>query len=532
MGGISVLKPDNMWKEIDNRNDNSYDDSIVVYELSRNSETPEQEIKRVLTFFPETNKYQDHILKITDAVIGTLSPDPKMALQMREEIKPITERLLETRQLNETYMGHMTPQPIIPAIWGNMISAYINANTCAREASQAETKMEPEAIGYLMEMVGYKYGEASGVFTTGGTEANHTALTLARLLVEKEAHEKNNRVDKTTILASPYAHYSLGKSVRQLGGLNQDIKVQVIQPEDYRMSVNDLEKKLKEMRHKGKSIMAVWAIAGETETGKVDDLQAISKLTEKYEVPLIVDGAYGAPYRISKVGEKFSGMERAFAVTLDPQKTFYEPYPAGALLFSKVEDHALIGDIQKASYAGFSEGYQNNLEAFMNNDGNLGQKRLSGSMGAQAITATIASMRTLGMEGYRTIFNLTLDRIGHLHERLLKSDILYPLHEPDLNLLCFGLNEKVQKGLGIEDNDTLGRYVNTTRERLDKGITGQGGYHFSTTNLPGDNGSEKWVFRACLMNPRTTNRTIDDAIGQLEDDIKGDLKKVYRPGIS
>lgn len=521
-----------MWKEIRREDSNIPNDGRLVYELSRTSEISETEIKRVLSFFPESERYEQNICRLTDAIIGILSPDLNMALQLKEAIMPIQEKLFETRQLNETYMGHMTPQPVIPAIWGNMISAYVNANTIAREASQAETKMEPKAIECLIDMVGYQKGISSGVFVSCGTEANYTALTLARLMVEKEAHETNRRIDETTILASPYAHYSLDKSVRQLGGLNQDIQVKAVRPEDCRMSVTDLEDKLKEIRGKGKSIMAVWAIAGETETGRVDDLKAISALSEKYDVPLIVDGAYGAPYRISRVGEKFAGMEKSFAVTIDPQKTLYEPYQAGAILVAKAENHALIGEIQHASYAGFTEGYQNNLNAIKNNEGNLGQKRLGGSMGAQAITATIACMRTLGMEGYRTIYNLTLDRIEHLHERLSNSDILRPLHEPDLNLLCFGLNEDVKKGLGIEDNDRLGRYINATRERLDKGIVGQGGYHFSTTNLPCDDCSREWVFRACLMNPRTTNQIIDDAIGQLESDIKGDLSKAISFSIS
>lgn len=501
-------------------------DERLAYGLSQGSESSESEIRRVLSFFPESEKYKENISRMSDAVIEILSSDPKSAAQLKKIIHPITEQLENTRQLNETYMGHMTPQPITPAIWGNVIAAYINANTIAREASRAESQLEPETINCLVEVVGYEKGKASSVFTNGGTEANHTALTLARLMIEKEALEKNKVITETIILASPYAHYSLAKSVRQLGGLNHDIKIQTIRSEDFKMSTSDLEDNLKDLRQKGKSIMAVWAIAGETETGKVDDFQAISDLTKKYEVPFIVDGAFGAPYRISKVGEKFRGMGNAFAITLDPHKTFYEPYPSGALLVARVENHALIGDIQYAAYAGFNSGYQNILDDMRNNRGNLGQKRLSGSMGAQGILATLASIKSLGLNGYETIYNLTLDRISYLYKRLSKSDFLHPLHEPDINLLCFGLNKDVQKGLRINDNETLGRYINASRERLDKGIIGKGGYHFSTTNLPLGSNSYEWVYRACIMNPRTTNQTIDSAIGQLEDDIRHDLSMV------
>ena len=498
-------------------------DDILAFELSQGSETSESGIKRVLSYFPEPERYQENVFEISDAVIDILSNDLESAAQLRKVINPIAEQLLETRQLNETYMGHMTPQPITPAIWGNALAAYVNANTIAREASQAESKLEVESIGSLIEMVGYTQGRASGVFTSGGTEANHTALTLARLLIEKEALEKGRRVDETVVLASPYAHYSLAKSIRQLGGINQDIKTQTVRPEDFRMSVSDLEDKLKSLRQDGKSIMAIWTIAGETETGKVDDLLAISGLAQEYEVLFIVDGAFGAPYRISKVGGKFEGMEDAFAITVDPHKTLYEPFPSGVLLVARAEDHALIGDMQHAAYAGFNEGYHNILNDIRDNSGNLGQKRLSGSMGAQGILATLASVRTLGMDGYRIIYDLSIDRISYLYERVSRSDTLYPLHDPDINLLCFGLRKEVQSGLEIDNNDALGRYINTSRENLDNGITGRGGYHFSTTNLPLASGSKKWVFRACIMNPRTTNSIIDSAIGQLEENIRKDL---------
>lgn len=499
-------------------------DDELAFNLSQNSEYSTAEIGRVLSFFPDPKKYEEKVFQLSEALIRILSNDSESSSQLKKVVDPITNQLLNTRQLNETYMGHMTPQPIVPAIWGNAMAAFINANTIAREASYTESQLEPEAIGCLIGMVGYDQKKASGVFTSGGTEANQTALTLARLIVEKEAQEKNRPITKTNILASSYAHYSLNKSVRQLGGLNHDIKIKTVRSDDFKMSTSDLEEQLKTLRQKGESIMAIWAIAGETETGKVDNFQEISQLANKYGVLVIIDGAFGAPYKISKAGDKFVGMENAFAITIDPHKTFYQPYPSGASLIARVEDHALIGDIQHASYAGFSSGYQNILNDIRNNCGNLGQKRLSGSMGAQAILATLACIRSLGFEGYKIIYDLTINRINYLFDRLSKSNYLHPLYKPDINLLCFGLNKDIQKSLGIDNNDRLGEYINFSRMRLDNNIIGKGGYHFSTTDLPLDVNTSEWVFRACIMNPRTTNMTIDSAIGQLEENIKNDLK--------
>ena len=501
------------------------DDYKLAYELSRDSNIPESRIREALSFFPRSERYEENIGRMSDAVIDILCNDSGSASQIKEVLSGIVEKVKDTRQLNETYLGHMTPQPTVVGIWGNLLASIVNANTIAREASYAESQLEPEAIRFLINMVGYKGDTASGVFTTGGTEANHTALTAARLLVTKEAEDQNLRIDKTTILASPYAHYSLVKSVKQLGGLNHDIEIQYIKPQDCKMSIPDLEEKLGTLKADGKSVMAIFAIAGGTETGLIDDFQKISDLSKKYNVRFIADGAYGAPYRISKVGNKFQGMEDAFVITVDPHKTLYTPYSTGAVLFKNAEDHAWIGTMQFAYYAGFDEKYQDILDNIKTNQGNLGQKRLGGSMGAGPILATLASIRTLGAEGYKTIYDLTIDRTLHLYDRLSQSEILYPLYKPDINLLCFGLNKQTQEGLGIEDDKSLGKYINKTREDLDNGMLGKGGYFFSTTKLPLDNGSEQCVYRACLMNPRTTNRIIDSAVGQLECNIKKDLKE-------
>jgi len=47
-------------------------------------------------------------------------------------------------------------------------------------------------------------------------------------------------------------------------------------------------------------------------------------------------------------------------------------------------------------------------------------------------------------------------------------------------------------------------------------MKGEGGYFFSSTNLPDDNGNRQWVYRSCIMHPRTTNPIIDDAVSGLE----------------
>lgn len=224
-------------------------------------------------------------------------------------------------------------------------------------------------------------------------------------------------------------------------------------------------------------------------------------------------------------------MERAMAITIDPHKALYTPYNNGAVLFRNAEDHARLNLGVQAAYLGFqavnrrSEEFQQNLEALIarlryqqpgEQIGNLGEKRIEGSMSAGPILSTVAVWKTLGREGLSTIYDLTLDRTLHLYDRLSQSPYLRAMHEPDLNMLCFALKHETITELGITDPEARESFILSTRTELDNDIKGEGGYFFSQTELPDDYGNREWVYRACIMHPRTTDSIIDNAISGLE----------------
>jgi aromatic-L-amino-acid decarboxylase len=79
--------------------------------------------------------------------------------------------------------------------------------------------------------------------------------------------------------------------------------------------------------------LGIIAQAGTTNTGAVDDLEALADLAARNQVWLHVDAAYGGFFLLTKRGrEVFRGMERADSVTLDPHKGLFLPYGTGCLL--------------------------------------------------------------------------------------------------------------------------------------------------------------------------------------------------------
>jgi glutamate/tyrosine decarboxylase-like PLP-dependent enzyme len=362
-------------------------------------------------------------------------------------------------------------------------------------------------------------------------------------------------------------HYCFDKALDYLGGQNRQIKKVSVATSELRMSPANLEKKIMNLQDKG-TVMAVYAIAGETETGLVDPLGEIADVVDdikrKYGIKIftIADAAYGAPYRTSSVKQMFKDLPRYDAIIVDGHKALYTPYPNGAVLFRDAKDHALFGLGVKTPYLyreskdekSFEEQVEDLANKFLykSEDYTLRLKRPEGSGSAGSILSTEAVRTVIGEKGLKDILDITLDRIHYLHSRLNKSKYLKPFHEPDVNVLCFTLRSDVEDRLGFP-TDRTGRnsareeFLETVRRKLNtddnnRWIEDKSSFFFSSTNLSLDEedveATEKageetrvkhYVLRAVLMNPRTTNAILDEAIGKLETIIEEEIP-IYKKG--
>src|SRR4029078_5120264 len=73
--------------------------------------------------------------------------------------------------------------------------------------------------------------------------------------------------------------------------------------------------------------------AGTTNTGAVDDLQALAEIAHHGRLWFPVDAAYGGCFLLTEHGRTvMKGIEQADSVTLDPHKGLFLPYGTGSLL--------------------------------------------------------------------------------------------------------------------------------------------------------------------------------------------------------
>jgi len=231
------------------------------------------------------------------------------------------------------YFGLMNPTPSYAGFLGEALVAALNPQLATLARSQLASKIELETVRWIGERVGWP-GEFSGTFTSGGNEANFSGLALAMAAKFPQAIEEGvaSIGRQPLAYASAESHHSLDKSAGLLGFGRKGLR---------RIGVNDrvqmdpdaLEGAIKEDAAAGKKPFCVVATAGTTNSGTVDDLEAIAEICERYGLWLHVDGAYGAAAIFSdKYRGVVRGIEKADSITIDPHKWLAVPFAAGVIL--------------------------------------------------------------------------------------------------------------------------------------------------------------------------------------------------------
>ena len=236
------------------------------------------------------------------------------------------------------YFGLMNPTPTYMAVLAEALVAALNPQLATLARSQLASKIESESVRWIGERVGWK-GAFDGTFTSGGNEANFSALALALATHFPESVEEGVAAigAKPMLYASAESHHSLDKSAGLLG-LGRKALRRVAVNQRAQMDVAKLEEAVARDRASGHRPFCVVATAGTTNSGAIDDLEALAALCRREKLWLHVDGAYGAAAIFSdQHRDLVRGLEQADSVTIDPHKWLSMPFAAGVVLTSHPE---------------------------------------------------------------------------------------------------------------------------------------------------------------------------------------------------
>ncbi|NAS29766.1 aminotransferase class V-fold PLP-dependent enzyme [Flavobacteriaceae bacterium R38] len=189
---------------------------------------------------------------------------------------------------------------------------------------------ENEAMKWLVSLTKMPEG-AFGVFTSGGTAANLSAMVAAREFWRTK--DESNKHEKGLMITSIGAHSSIKAMAKVI-----DVDVLLINSED-RLKGGELDKTIEELTpHQRKRLFAVVATGGTTNAGIVDDLDGIATVCNREEVWFHVDAAYGGgALAADSVRHLFNGIEKSDSVTIDPHKWLFSPYDCGAVIYKNPE---------------------------------------------------------------------------------------------------------------------------------------------------------------------------------------------------
>ena len=188
---------------------------------------------------------------------------------------------------------------------------------------------ENEAMKWIVSLTGLP-NTAFGVFTSGGTAANLSAMVTAREYWRSQHEFKN---EKGLIITSVGAHSSIKSMAKVI-----DVDVLLVETEN-KLLGNDLQKTIDSLSpDQRKRLFAVVGTGGTTNAGIIDDLDRIATICENEKLWFHVDAAYGGgALAADSVRHLFNGIERADSITIDPHKWMFSPYDCGAVIYKQPE---------------------------------------------------------------------------------------------------------------------------------------------------------------------------------------------------
>ncbi len=500
-----------------------------------------------------TGFLQDHIVAVEKDLLEMqrdfseteISEDPVF---VSEQTQFLLDKLVaqSVHTASPSFIGHMTTALPYFMLSFSKIMIALNQNLVKTETSKAFTPLERQVIGILHRLVYQQdddfYREnlhnstvALGSMCSGGTVANVTALWVARNRsfpadgdfkgVRREGMFRALRhygYEDTAILVSQRGHYSLSKAADLLG-IGSDNLIAIPTTGENKIDISALRRKCIELRSRNVHLMALVGIAGTTETGSIDNLDAMANIAQEFDSHFHVDAAWGGPTLFSSTYRHLlHGIERADSVTIDAHKQLYVPMGAGLVVFkdpstpNAIEHHAQY-IIRKGSR-------------------DLGSKTLEGSRPGMAMLIH-SGLKILGRSGYEILIDQGIQKARLFAEMIEQHPEFELVSRPELNILTYRYAPAWIRDILAASSPDTAEKINARLSRITKTIQktqrARGKSFVSRTKLTPARYHHVHcvVFRVVLANPLTDKQILEEILAEQsaiaqENNVAGKLQEL------
>ncbi|MGV6985401.1 aminotransferase class V-fold PLP-dependent enzyme [Providencia hangzhouensis] len=440
---------------------------------------------------------------------------PEKPVNITDYLSDILETVIPacSHLASPTYLGHMTsPLPsFIPEI-GRLIQT-LNQNMVKMETSRGLTLLERQLLKLLHQEifncnddfyadVNTDFSKTTGIFTSGGTMANLTAMWVATRQVRQKTESQ------LAVIGSELLHYSFDKAATLLGFELYRLPVN----QQQKLPVDRIEQQIQECTKQGITVAAIVGIAGTTDFGSIDSLSEIAELGRRYGIHVHIDAAWGGAFILSHEHKSLlAGLELADTVTVDGHKQMLMPIGTGMLFFKKPELSRVL--VHTAPYA------------VRKTSLDQGRFTLEGTRPANMLYLH-ACLHLIGKQGYGELFGTAMDNIKNMAGYIKNNPAFELLTEPTINILSYRFIPKRfrNKTLTEEDNQQISQF-NYLLQKIQRG-RGKSFVSRSVRKFAYYGNKELVFLRVVVLNPCVEKEHI---LFMLQDqlDIADDIEQNY-----
>lgn len=345
---------------------------------------------------------------------------------------------------------------------------------------------ENQALRVLADVAGLP-ATTRGVFVSGGSAANLSALVVARETARRRRQVEGLPDVRLRVVVSDQAHSSVTNTlmITMMGALVIDTTA------TGGVLTGELIDAAIAADPDPSDICAVVATAGTTNAGIIDAIATIAPVAQRHGWWLHVDGAYGGAGMLSPLArDRFVGIEQADSLVMDPHKWWFAPFDSAVLLYRHPQVAASV-HTQHASY----------LDVIHDDDETAGDAEFNPSDLAHHLTRRARglplwfSLAVHGLGAYREAVTHGIELTRYAADRLRERPDCELIREPDLSVVLF-------RRRGWDRGD----YAEWSRRLLE-----QQRAFVTSSSWRGET-----VGRLVFVHPATTTAMIDEVLAGLD----------------
>jgi glutamate/tyrosine decarboxylase-like PLP-dependent enzyme len=391
------------------------------------------------------------------------------------------------------YFGLFNPSVTPASIVADGLVAAYNPQLAAASHAPAGVELERHVLRFLSAHLGFDPDATLASFTSGGAEANHSAVVtaLAARVPGFVADGVRAAPAPPVLVVSSETHDSFRK-IAQVTGLGRDAVRVVPAGGDLRLDPRAVRAALRADRAAGLAPFLLVATAGTTAAGVIDPLPGLAEVAGEEGLWLHVDAAWGGAAVLSRRQRRHvAGIELADSVTWDAHKWLSVPMGAGMFFCRHPEQVRRAFGLGATGYmpgaiAGTPDPYATTMQW---------SRRMIGLK----VFMTVAA---LGEGGLEAMVDVMTEMGERLRRRLVAAGFLIVNVTP-LPLVCFTHPRLKRSELAAAD--VAARVQAAGRAWISSARIGNG----------------KEVLRACITSFRTTEADLDVLVDEVTRAVAG-----------